>query len=124
MAESKMKAAVESSQAPAEVWGKVQAFIDSARQAAQDGLTLGEFAALATSLVSVAAEALESIPVEGSAKKAWVQDAVGLLFDAVADKVIPLYVYPLWLLVRSPVRSLVVAVAGGAVEAILPLLRE
>jgi hypothetical protein len=41
----------------------------------------------------------------------------------VADKAVPSYVYPLWLLVRSPIRSLLLAVAAGAIEVLLPMVR-
>lgn len=121
MANAKVDAVL--SATPQDLWGKVYAFVEAAKVAAKDGLTLGEFAQLSVSLVSLSADALESLPVEGAEKKKWVQDAVGLLFDGVADKVVPIYLYPIWVLTRSSVRSLVIAVAGGAVEAILPLLR-
>lgn len=106
-----------------QVLDKIRAFIDSAIVMAQDGLTLSEFGELAVALLRVTISAVDSIPIDGPSKKAWVLEAIGLLFDAVADKVIPLPLYPVWLLVKSPVKSLVLAVAGGAVESILPLVR-
>lgn len=106
-----------------QVLDKIRAFIDSAVTMAQDGLTLSEFGELSVALLRVTIAAVDSIPIDGAAKKAWVLEAISLLYDAVADKVIPAPLYPLWLLVRSPVRSLVLAVAGGAIESILPLVR-
>lgn len=106
-----------------QVLDKIRAFIDSAVVMAQDGLTLSEFGELAVAMLRVTTAAVDSIPIDGPAKKAWVLEAISLLYDAVADKVIPAPLYPIWLLVKSPVRSLVLAVAGGAIESILPLVR-
>lgn len=106
-----------------QVLDKIRAFIDSAIVMAQDGLTLSEFGELSVALLRVTIDAVDSIPIDGPSKKAWVLEAIGLLFDAVADKVIPLPIYPIWILLRSPVKSLVLAVAGGAVESLLPLVR-
>jgi hypothetical protein len=41
----------------------------------------------------------------------------------VADKAVPTTVYPLWIICRPAVRSLVLALASGAVEQIIPLVR-
>ena len=106
-----------------QVLDKIRAFVDSAVAMAQDGLTISEFGELTVALLRVTIASVDSIPIDGPSKKAWVLEAVAMLYDSVADKVIPLPLYPLWLLVRSPVRSLVLAVAGGAIESILPLVR-
>lgn len=106
-----------------QVLDKIRAFVDSAVAMAQDGLTISEFGELTVALLKVTIASVDSIPIDGPSKKAWVLEAVAMLYDSVADKVIPLPLYPLWLLVRSPVRSLVLAVAGGAIESILPLVR-
>lgn len=106
-----------------QVLDKIRAFVDSAVSMAQDGLTISEFGELTVALLKVTIASVDSIPIDGPSKKAWVLEAVAMLYDSVADKVIPLPLYPLWLLVRSPVRSLVLAVAGGAIESILPLVR-
>jgi hypothetical protein len=52
-----------------------------------------------------------------------VLEAVASLFDALADKAVPVSAWPLWMLARPAVRSLVIALASGAVEQILPLVR-
>jgi hypothetical protein len=103
---------------------KVAAFLNAARQAAIDGITWREFGELLVALLRVAIETLDHASnLTGAEKKEIVLHAAGRLFDLVADKAIPLTVYPLWLLVRSPVRSLVLALASGAVEQLLPLVR-
>jgi len=106
-----------------QVLDKIRAFVATAQTVASDGLTLGEFAELTVALLRVTIDAVDSIPIDGPAKKQWVLEGVGMLFDAVADKAVPMAAYPVWILVRPAVRSLVLAVAGGAVESILPLVR-
>lgn len=107
-----------------ELKDKVTAFVARAKELAAGGLTVGEFAELAVSLMRVATATLDSIPVEGPLKKQWVLDAVGMLFDAVADKCVPTLAWPLWLILRPAIRQLVLLAAGGAVESLLPLVRR
>jgi hypothetical protein len=105
------------------MFDKVKAYIATAQSAAADGLTWAEFGELLVALVRLLVESLDAVSVlTGPQKKAMVLEAVGLLFDAVADKAVPAYIYPLWLLARPAVRQLVVALAAGAVEQILPLV--
>jgi len=52
-----------------------------------------------------------------------VMEAAAALFDELADKAIPTVLWPFWVLARPSVRSLVLALASGAVEQILPMLR-
>jgi hypothetical protein len=106
-----------------QVLDKIRAFVATAQTVASDGLTLGEFAELTVALLRVTIDAVDSIPIDGPAKKQWVLEGVAMLFDAVADRAVPMAAYPIWILVRPAVRSLVLAVAGGAVESILPLVR-
>ena len=104
--------------------GKVIAFVEAAKSAAADGLTWAEFGDLMLALLRLVVTALDTVgSMTGEQKKAFALAAVASLFDAVADKAVPAYVYPLWLLVRSPVRSLVLAIAAGAIEQLLPLVR-
>lgn len=106
----------------ATVLEKIRAYVASCQTLAQDGITVSEFAEMAIGLLRVSMEAVDSIPIDGPAKKAWVLDAVALLFDAVADKFVPTLAWPIWIVIKPGVRSLVLAAAGGAVEAILPIL--
>ena len=48
---------------------------------------------------------------------------VGVFFDEVADGLAPIYAKPVWFLLRPAVRSLVLSLAAGAIESILPLVR-
>lgn len=103
---------------------RVAAFIDAATLAAADGLTWSEFGELMLSLLRLVVSSLDLVAsLTGPQKKALAVDAVARLFDAVADQAVPAAVYPLWLLARSPVRAIVVALAAGAIEQLLPLVR-
>jgi len=109
----------------ADIAGKVRAFIATAKVAAVGGLTWSEFGQLLVALLRVSIEALDAVQgMTGPEKKAAVLEAAAMLFDAVADKAVPVTVWPIWLLVRPAVRSLVLALASGAVEPILQLARS
>lgn len=103
---------------------KVHAFIESARTSAADGLTWGEFGELLLALLRIVVVFLDSVSLmSGAEKKAVAIDAVARLFDAVADYAVPVAIYPLWIVARPAVRSLVLALAGGVLEQLLPLVR-
>jgi hypothetical protein len=104
---------------------KIAAYIEAARLAAADGLTWTEFGELLLGLLRMTVDVLDAVLVmSGEAKKAMVLEAAGLLFDAVADKAVPVYLWPIWLVARPAVRSLVLALASGAVEIVLPMVRS
>ncbi len=110
--------------APGGIVAKLQAYIEAARASAANGLTWGEFGELLVALLRLAISLYDDIAMlSGAEKKAAVMDAAGRLFDAVADRCVPLAFYPLWMLARPAVRSLLVALAGGAIEQLLPLVR-
>jgi len=103
---------------------QVYAFIQAAKARAADGLTWGEFGELLLALLRLVVPFLDSVKtMTGAEKKAFALDAVGRLFDAVADFAIPTTVYPLWILVRPAVRTLVLAIAGGVLEQYLSVFR-
>jgi hypothetical protein len=103
---------------------QVYAFIQTAKARAADGLTWGEFGELLLALLRLVVPFLDSVKtMTGPEKKAFALDAVGRLFDAVADFAIPTTVYPLWILVRPAVRTLVLAIAGGVLEQYLSVFR-
>jgi len=101
----------------------VMAFVAHAKAAAADGLTLAEFSELLVALVRTAMQVVNVFPVEGQAKKAFVVSSAGMLFDHVADHLIPAYVWPVWLIVRPWARVVTLALASGTVEALLPTVR-
>lgn len=103
---------------------KVRAFVATAKSAATGGITVVEFGELAVALMRIAINAADAIPVEGAMRKQFVLNAIGLLFDEVADRCIPTLAWPIWLIVRPAVRSLVLLAASGAIESLLPLVRK
>lgn len=103
---------------------KITTYIAAAKVAAADGLTWQEFGELLLALLRIVVAALDSVAtLSGAEKKAMAIDAVARLFDAVADYAVPVAAYPLWLVARPAVRSLVLALAGGVLEQLLPLVR-
>jgi len=109
----------------ADIAQTVSAFLQSAKAAAADGLTWREFGELLVALLRVSCETLDHVRgLDGAEKKAIVLEAAGSLFDLVADRAVPTPLYPLWVLTRPVVRSLVLASASGAVEQMLPLVRS
>ena len=103
---------------------QVYAFIQAAKARAADGLTWGEFGELLLALLRLVVPFLDNVKaMSGPEKKEFALDAVGRLFDAVADYTIPATVYPIWLFARPAVRTLVLAIAGGVLEQYLSVLR-
>lgn len=104
---------------------KLLAFVTTAQSAAAGGITWVEFGELLVALLRLAVETLEqTASLTGPEKKALVLEAAAALFDAVADKAVPAIAWPVWVLVRPAVRSLVLALADGAIEQILQLVRS
>ncbi len=103
---------------------RIENFLASVRVAAADGLTWTEFGELLVAFLKLAVAIYDGVAeMTGDQKKAAVLHGVGLLFDAAADRCVPLAVWPIWGLARGPVRLLVLALASGAIEQLLPLVR-
>jgi hypothetical protein len=104
---------------------KVYVFIKTAKARAADGLTWTEFGELLVALLRMAITALDEVAgMTGPQKKQVAIDAAAMLFDALADRAVPLAALPIWILVRPAIRSLVLALAAGAVEPLLQLVRS
>lgn len=104
---------------------KIAAFVSAARAVAADGLTWSEFGELMVGLLRLVVAVLDTVTtLTGEQKKALALEAVGDLFDAVADRAVPPLAYPIWIVARPAVRSLVLALASGAIEQLLPLVRS
>lgn len=103
---------------------KVRAFVATAKEIAGGGVTVAEFGELAVALMRIAIQAADAIPVDGAMRKEFVLNAIGLLFDELADRCVPTLGWPIWLIVRPAVRSLVLLAASGAIESLLPLVRK
>jgi hypothetical protein len=111
--------------APGGVVSKIDAYIQAARSVAADGLTWAEFGELMIGFLRLAVALYDDVAsMTGGEKKAAALDGVAALFDAVAGRCVPLVAWPLWGLARGPVRLLVLALASGAIEQLLPLVRS
>jgi hypothetical protein len=106
-----------------DVASKIKAFIDTARADAVDGISIAEFFQLAMDLLRIVITGVDTLNVPGEERKSVVLDAAAQLFDAIADKCVPLALYPLWLAFRSPIRMIFIQSASGAIESLLPILR-
>jgi hypothetical protein len=103
---------------------KVRAFVSVAKLKAAGGITLAEFGELLMALMKIAIDAADAIPVDGAERKQFVLNAVGLLFDGLADKCIPALAWPIWVIFRPAARQLLLLIASGAIESLLPLVRK
>ena len=108
---------------PQEIELQILEFVQRAKGIAADGLTIAEFAGLAHDLLKLSMAAVDSVPSDGAAKKQFVLDAVIVLFDGVADKLVPWPALPVWYVAKPLVRSVVLAVASGVIESLLPVVR-
>lgn len=103
---------------------KVRVFVARAIEVSRDGLSVSEFSELLFALLRISVAAADSFPADGAEKRQWVLSAVGILFDEVADRIIPAYAYPFWVMFRPAFRALTLRLAAGAIETILPLVRS
>jgi hypothetical protein len=106
------------------VTAAARAYVLTARLAAADGITWAEFGELLTGLLRVLTQAAEILTIPGDEKKAIVVQGAASLFDAVADKCVSPWFWAFWVAIRPSVRSLVLAIAAGSIEQILPLVRS
>jgi hypothetical protein len=107
-----------------DVSAAARAYVLTARLAAADGISWAEFGELLTGLLRVLTQASELLSLPGAEKKAAVLAGAAALFDSVADKCVSPWVWAFWIVIRPSVRSLVLAIAAGSIEQILPLVRS
>ena len=101
------------------------AFLEAAREQAKDGLTWQEFGRLLVQLLYLLVSGLDAVAgMSGPEKKQIVLIGVSALFDRFADLCVPVTLYPFWLLIRPATRTLILALASGGVEALLPITRS
>jgi hypothetical protein len=103
----------------------VMQFLADSRRAAADGLTWQEFGGLMTALCQLCIETLDRVKtLSGPEKKAIALVAVASLFDAVAGQCVPLMAWPAWAILRPALRAFVLALASGAIESMIPMVRS
>lgn len=103
---------------------KLSKFLRDTESRFSDGITLSDFGQTFFDGLRLAVSGVDAIPVDGSERKILVLSWSAAFFDLIAPKLIPSIGWPLWLIVRPAVRSAFVSFASGAIEALLPLVRE
>lgn len=107
------------------VLNKAHAFIVTAQSAAADGLTWHEFGELFMAMLRLIVSQIDAVStLTGPEKKSLAVVSVQHLFDGVADLAVPRLAYPFWVIARPTVRAVILAIAGGVVEQLLPLVRS
>lgn len=104
---------------------QVSAWLIRARELASDGLTVAEIGELFVEFLQLCVEAAAQLANPGVEKKQLVLDAVGMFVDIVG----PLLLTKLWLgwaswLLLPSLKSFVLSMADGAIEAIYRRLRK
>lgn len=102
---------------------KLGQFIEDARRRAADGWSVADLAAVTLDGVRFAMTMLDGLSMQGQAKKGEVLRVVDYMFDAFSDGCVPLVAKPIWWLVRPAAKALVLQIASGAVESLLPVIR-
>jgi hypothetical protein len=104
---------------------QVNAFLTVARLKAAGGLTWQEFGQLMVAIMRLGVSTLDSVAtLTGPQKKVLVLEAVAVLFDSLAGRCVPIVTYPAFVAVRPALRALILAIASGAIESLLPLVRS
>lgn len=95
-------------------------FITGIKARVLDGLTLAEVGQILVEFLQLLVEAATRINASGDEKKKMVLDAVAAIWGVIEMGLpIPLWLKPFWGFIRSPLQHIVLAIASGAVEAIL-----
>jgi hypothetical protein len=110
--------------AVADIDTQISSFLNDARHTAGDGLTWAEFGQLLVSLLHLVVNVLDKVnTLSGQEKKEIALTAVAALFDTTASRCVPLVVFPAWTFLRPVLRAFVLALASGAVESMLHIVR-
>jgi hypothetical protein len=104
---------------------QVNAFLTVARLKAAGGLTWQEFGQLMVAIMRLGVSTLDSVAtLTGPQKKVLVLEAVAVLFDSLAGRCVPIVTYPAFIAIRPALRTLIIAIASGAIESLIPLVRS
>jgi len=101
----------------------ITTYIATVRAKAADGITVSELADATLSGMRLAMGLLDRLAMPGAEKKAEVLKLVAYFFDQFSDACVPLVAKPIWWIVKPAVRSLILSLASGAVESLLPVVR-
>lgn len=99
-------------------------YIASVRARAADGISVADLSQATIDGMRLAIGLLDKVSAPGADKKSEVLKLVAYLFDQFADACVPLVAKPVWWVVKPAVRALVLSIASGAVESLLPIVRS
>jgi len=102
---------------------RVTTYIAAARELAADGLTIAELVELTIGAMRLAIAAIDELEMAGDAKRQLVTELAGSIWDEFGRLLLPSALRPAFWVIGPPLRSLVIALAAGAVDALLPLVR-
>jgi len=102
---------------------QVRIYLVTAKELAEDGITLAEFTELVIGGARISISALDAMRLDGSDKKAIAVDIALQVFDALDRFLVPVWLLPFWFVIRPASRAIAAQLAAGVVETILPLLR-
>lgn len=103
---------------------QIEEFLTVTRARVKDGITVADLSQVTLGGMRLAIGLLDRVSMPGADKKAEVLKLVAYLFDQFADACVPLVAKPVWWMVKPAVRALVMSIASGAVESLLPIVRS
>jgi len=106
------------------LYGKVMAYIEQVQRQVNDGLSLSDLVEIILSGMRLTIGAVDELHLAGNMKKQIVADCAAQLFGEFSDLVVPLPLRPVWWMVKPALKKLVHTAAAGAVEALLPIVRN
>jgi hypothetical protein len=102
---------------------QIKTYIKLAKEKSADGLTIAEFSELSVAGLKVAVAACDALSVGGSERKKISMECAAMLFDTLADACVPIFLKPVWWVLRPAARSLCLSLSSGAIEVLLPMIR-
>lgn len=106
-----------------EILTQIEEFLTVTRARVKDGITVADLSQITLGGMRLVIGLLDQVSMPGADKKAEVLKLVAYLFDNFADSCVPFLSQPVWWMVKPVVRSLVLSIASGAVEFLLPVVR-
>lgn len=100
-------------------------FIDKVNLVISDNkVSLQEFTMIVLCGIRMAIQFCDILPVDNSRRRIIVMATAGNLFDRYAKLVLPIWVRPFWFLISPSLKQALVTATSGAIEFLLPLIRN
>lgn len=103
---------------------EINQLLKTVRAKAANGFTISEFSEIMFEVLRLTISAVDSLPVDGAERKVLVLDYISEVFDEFADRVIPLWLFPIWILIQPAIKNLTLAISSGVIEKLLPVVRN